>query len=81
MNFYNDYNYERALKFLEWAANLVHTNDSFRNVGMLEVVNEPTNGPSQAESLRTKYYPQAFQVCSFFERRNKKVIDEIFHIK
>jgi aryl-phospho-beta-D-glucosidase BglC (GH1 family) len=62
-NFYNDNNYERALKFLEWAANLVHTNDNFRNVGMLGVANEPTRATvsSQAESLRTKYYPQAFQ--------------------
>ncbi|OXV05484.1 hypothetical protein Egran_06748 [Elaphomyces granulatus] len=60
-NFYNDNNYERALRFLEWAANLVHTNDNFRNVGMLEVVNEPATVSSQAESLRTEYYPQAFQ--------------------
>jgi glucan endo-1,6-beta-glucosidase len=64
MNFYNEHNYGRALKFLEWATNLVHTNNSFRNVGMLEIVNEPTTNQPQAQSLLTDYYPRAFEVCS-----------------
>jgi hypothetical protein len=39
--FYVDYQYERAYQFLEWMANIIHTNNAYRNVGMLEIVNEP----------------------------------------
>ncbi|KAN0070042.1 Glycoside hydrolase superfamily [Elaphomyces granulatus] len=60
VGFYNSDNYERALKFLEWMANMTHTNNNFRNVGMLEVVNEPENSPDDADSVRSNYYPQAF---------------------
>lgn len=61
--FYNDYQYERALKFLEWMTGLIHSVNEFRNVGMLEVVNEPVQENDKASSMRQNYYPKAFEVC------------------
>ena len=56
-----DYQYERAYKFLEWMTNIIHTNNKYRNVGMLEVVNEPLQaGNSQTDSMRSTYYPTAW---------------------
>lgn len=60
--FYVDYQYERALKWLEWMTGLIHTANEFRNVGMLEIVNEPVQTDDQASSMRQSYYPQAFNV-------------------
>ena len=60
--FYVDYQYERAYKFLEWMTNLIHTNNNYRNVGMLEVVNEPEQSQnSDTDSMRQQYYPTAWQ--------------------
>lgn len=57
-----DYQFERALKFLEWMANLIHTNNNYRNVGMLELVNEPIQNSGNVGSMRSTYYPNAFSV-------------------
>ena len=60
--FYLDYQYERAYKFLEWMTNIIHTNDNYRNVGMLEIVNEPEQSQdSDTTSMRQQYYPTAWQ--------------------
>lgn len=40
----------------------IHTNNNFRNVGMLEIVNEPIQDANQVASMRTSYYPNAFKV-------------------
>lgn len=61
--FYVDYQFERALKFVEWMANLIHTNSNYRNVGMLELVNEPIQNPDSVGTMRSTYYPNAFSVC------------------
>ncbi|KAL4796619.1 glycoside hydrolase superfamily [Aspergillus venezuelensis] len=58
--FYVDYQYERALQFLEWITTKIHQSDKFRNVGMLEVVNEPVQDTNQASSMISSYYPDAF---------------------
>jgi aryl-phospho-beta-D-glucosidase BglC (GH1 family) len=59
--FYNDYNYARAYRWLEWITTKVHTNASYSNVGMLELVNEPIrtwdtdeypNATAEAQSMR-----------------------------
>jgi hypothetical protein len=71
VGFYNSNNYERALKFLEWMTNITHTNNNFRNVGMLEIVNEPDTSPDNANSVRTNYYPQAFEVSCDTHRSSK----------
>lgn len=62
--FYTDDNYERALKWLEWMTNLVYTVVELRNVGMLEIVNEPVQDDDKASSMRSKYYPQAVEVSN-----------------
>ncbi|KAI4106808.1 MAG: hypothetical protein L6R37_002010 [Teloschistes peruensis] len=60
--FYVDYQYERAYKFLEWMTHIIHTNRNYRNVGMLEVVNEPQQGGnSNTDSMRRTYYPTAWK--------------------
>ncbi|KAL4884221.1 glycoside hydrolase superfamily, partial [Aspergillus karnatakaensis] len=59
--FYQDYQYERALQFLEWMTETIHQNDKFRNVGMLELVNEPLQDANQVASMRSSYYPEAFR--------------------
>jgi hypothetical protein len=69
--FYVDYQFERALKFHEWMANLIHTNNNYRNVGMLEVVNEPIQNSGGVGTMRSTYYPDAFSVrllCPLFNR-------------
>ena len=59
--FYVDYQYERALKFLEFLVEKVHTTDAFRNVGMIEIVNEPLqNIGDDTTSMRTSYYKNAW---------------------
>ncbi|KAJ3380280.1 hypothetical protein HDU84_006047, partial [Entophlyctis sp. JEL0112] len=58
-DFYVDYQFERALNFLEWMTELIHTNSSLQNVGMLELVNEPVQDPSKVGSMRSSYYPAA----------------------
>jgi hypothetical protein len=40
----------------------IHQNTHFRNVGMLELVNEPLQNAGQVASMRTSYYPDAFNV-------------------
>jgi aryl-phospho-beta-D-glucosidase BglC (GH1 family) len=64
--FYQDYQFERALKFLEWMTTNIHQNNKFRNVGMLEVVNEPVQNAGKVGSMRTSYYPNAFKVRSSY---------------
>lgn len=51
--FYDDYNYERAAKWLEWMTEKIHTNDAYSMVGMLELVNEPER------TWDTQKYPDA----------------------
>ena len=59
-SFFNDYNYERAYKWLEWMTEKVHTNPAYSTVGMLELVNEPVrtwdgkypNAKAQTDSMR-----------------------------
>lgn len=41
---------------------VVHTTDEFRNVGMLEVINEPLQWANAVDSLRSSYYVNAYNV-------------------
>jgi hypothetical protein len=41
----------------------IHSNDNFRNVGMLEIANEPVQDSTQVGDLLSSYYPNAFSVC------------------
>jgi glucan endo-1,6-beta-glucosidase len=40
-DFYQTSQYQRALQFLGNMTQRIHTNSNYRNVGMLEIVNEP----------------------------------------
>lgn len=40
----------------------IHQNDKFRNVGMIEVVNEPVQDTNTASSMINSFYPDAFTV-------------------
>lgn len=60
--FYEQKQYERALQWLEWMTDLIHKTKELRNVGMLEIVNEPVQDNDKASSMRKNYYPQAWKV-------------------
>ncbi|KAJ5888973.1 glucan endo-1-6-beta-glucosidase B [Penicillium taxi] len=59
--FFVNHQYERAFRFLEWMTSLIHSTTEFRNVGMLEIVNEPVRDSAMDISMRKVYYPQAFK--------------------
>jgi glucan endo-1,6-beta-glucosidase len=62
--FYTSENYERAAKFLEWMAERIHTNESYSNVGTLQVMNEPVHAgdyPNEAADMIANFYPLALQ--------------------
>lgn len=40
----------------------IHRNPAFRNVGMLQIVNEPEQDADAVSSMRTSYYPNAVNV-------------------
>lgn len=61
-DFYNDYNYGRALEWLRWITEIVHTNNAYRNVGMIQVINEPLHWDNAVQSLRSSFYPNAYNV-------------------
>jgi glucan endo-1,6-beta-glucosidase len=44
----------------------IHTNSNFRNVGMLEIVNEPVENAGSVGAMRSSYYPNAFSVSTSF---------------
>ncbi|KAI5806091.1 glycoside hydrolase superfamily [Geopyxis carbonaria] len=82
--FYVDYQYERAYKCLEWLAELVHTRAAFRNVGMIEVVNEPVHtweDAGQAASLVGSFYPTAWARIRAAEGRLNVGADDRVHIQ
>lgn len=60
--FYDDYNYGRAVEWLQYMVKLVHTTNEYRNVGMVEIINEPLQGDSAVDSLRSSYYVDAYNV-------------------
>lgn len=73
--FFDTYNYDRACKWLEWITNKIHTNAAYSTVGMIGLVNEPVrigdskypNAKSQTDSMRSEYYPKAWNTI-----RNKE---------
>lgn len=45
-------------------ADRIHTNDAYKNVGMLEVMNEPVHASDygdEAADMIANFYPQAYQ--------------------
>ncbi|KAK1479563.1 endo-beta-1,6-glucanase [Colletotrichum cuscutae] len=58
--FYNDYQYDRGVKFLKFLRKLVHDHNEFRNVGMIEVLNEPVAWDRKVQSMRSVFYKDAY---------------------
>ncbi|KAF7554650.1 hypothetical protein G7046_g6759 [Stylonectria norvegica] len=79
--FYNDYNYGRAVKFLEWLTNLIHTDNNLRNVGMVELVNEPLAWDNKVDSLRKTFYPNAYNAIRAVEKTLKVAAGSGVHIQ
>ncbi|CCF37428.1 endo-beta-1,6-glucanase [Colletotrichum higginsianum] len=66
--FYNDYQYGRSIKFLEFLRKLAHDHSELRNVGTIQLVNEPTNWDSSVQSLRSTFYKNAYNAIRKVER-------------
>ncbi|OJJ50597.1 hypothetical protein ASPZODRAFT_56556 [Penicilliopsis zonata CBS 506.65] len=81
VEFYNEYQYERALLFLEQLVLEVHVNHNFRNVGMLEIVNEPLQDPDEVASMRETYYPRAFERIRAVEMALQVRREDYVHIQ
>ncbi|KAM6519491.1 hypothetical protein FALCPG4_013122 [Fusarium falciforme] len=81
VGFYNDYNYGRAVEWLEWITDIIHTKNEYRNVGMLEIVNEPLNWDKAVDSLRNTYYPNAYKAIRKVEDNLKVATNDRVHIQ
>ncbi|CAM6128527.1 unnamed protein product [Calypogeia fissa] len=81
--FFNSANYERAYEWLEWITNLVHTRTTFRNVGAIEIVNEPAPGNNSAwiHSLLYEFYPTAWKRIRAVEDNLKVESNKSLHIQ
>ncbi|KAK7549858.1 glucan endo-1,6-beta-glucosidase B [Phyllosticta citricarpa] len=61
----SDYESERAYEFLSWMTNQTHTNNAFRNVGTIEIVNEPKRVDSgDTQWLVEHYYGSAIDAVT-----------------
>jgi aryl-phospho-beta-D-glucosidase BglC (GH1 family) len=82
--FYNDDNFERAYKFLEWMADRIHTNSKYWNVGMLQVMNEPVHRdgyPDEAGNLIWNFYPGAWTRIRAAEKKLGTKDSDLLHIQ
>ncbi|KAK8045814.1 hypothetical protein PG996_013878 [Apiospora saccharicola] len=70
VGFFNEYNFDRACKWLSWMTERIHTNPAYASVGMIEVLNEPVSehdkdnrypAPGEVPGLVETYYPRALQ--------------------
>ncbi|KAJ7519263.1 hypothetical protein O6H91_20G031000 [Diphasiastrum complanatum] len=60
--FYVSWQYERAIQWLEWITQIIHTNKAFATVGAIELVNEPLQiaASPDVQSMINSYYPNAW---------------------
>lgn len=69
--FYNTNNFNRAAKWMGWMTQRIHSNNNYRTVGMIEVLNEPVShhddggnrypAPGEDPGLIQTYYPAALK--------------------
>ncbi|KAK0385682.1 hypothetical protein NLU13_6859 [Sarocladium strictum] len=65
--FFTEENFGLAEQWLSWMTTRIHTNDAYRSVGMIQVLNEPVSNhdgdrypaPGQVPGLLESYYPGA----------------------
>lgn len=88
--FFDDYNYNRAEKWLSWMTNRIHTNSAYSTVGMIEVLNEPVSqhdadnrypAPGEDTSLTQTYYPGALQAVRDAESALGIADDKKLHVQ
>lgn len=88
--FFTDYNFNRAEKWMSWMTRRIHTNDAYRSVGMIEVLNEPVSGhdekgrypaPGEVPGLVQKYYPGALKAVRDVESELKVPDDKKLHVQ
>lgn len=65
--FFNEYNYERAYKWVEYMTNASHTNPSFESVGAIQLVNEPLQDEDETSSMISDFYPTSYQLIRDIE--------------
>ncbi|KAF5633055.1 murein transglycosylase [Fusarium sp. NRRL 52700] len=81
VGFYSDRNYGRAIEWLEWMTDIIHTKKEYRNVDMLELVNEPLNWDNAVDSLRKTYYPKTYSAIRNVEDKLKVTSNNHLHIQ
>jgi glucan endo-1,6-beta-glucosidase len=69
------------VKFLEWLAREVHTANEFRNVGMLELVNEPLTWNDAQPSLRSAFYKRAYDSIRAAESQLGTATKDYLHVQ
>lgn len=79
--FYVDWEYTRALNFLTYMTNLIHTTTAFRNVGMLEIVNEPVQNQATVQTMLSSYYPDSFSTIRAAESALGVTSNNFLHIQ
>ncbi|RMZ90711.1 hypothetical protein DV736_g2045, partial [Chaetothyriales sp. CBS 134916] len=82
--FYTSFNYERALEFLEWMTERVHTTIAYRNVGMIEVLNEPVHDSkhrTQAADMVRNFYPPALDRIRAVESKVSVASPQQLHVQ
>ncbi|KAI0200845.1 glycoside hydrolase family 5 protein [Astrocystis sublimbata] len=82
--FFTAANYERANKFLEWMTERIHTNDAYRSVGMLQVINEPIKrrvNATDADDMLENFYPAAWDRIRARESKLKIAVKDSLHIQ
>ncbi|KAL8370381.1 hypothetical protein RB595_000653 [Gaeumannomyces hyphopodioides] len=78
--FYQDYQYDRAIRFMAWLRRLIHDTREMRNVGMIGLVNENVRNNIPG-SLKTYYYPKAYQAIRDTEKSLGITANNYLHIQ
>ncbi|KAL8420042.1 hypothetical protein RB594_002989 [Gaeumannomyces avenae] len=78
--FYQDYQYDRAIRFMAWLRRLIHDTREMRNVGMIGLVNENVRSNIPG-SLKTYYYPKAYQAIRDTESSLGITANNYLHIQ
>ncbi|KAF4979260.1 hypothetical protein FZEAL_4505 [Fusarium zealandicum] len=88
--FFNDYNFGRAEKWLDWMTRRIHSNPAYSSVGMIGVLNEPVSkhdgggrypAPGQDPGLVEKYYPGALKAIRDAEDALQVSDDRKLHVQ
>jgi aryl-phospho-beta-D-glucosidase BglC (GH1 family) len=73
--------FSRAEAWLSWMAEAVHTHSQFRNVGMLEILNEPIQDSSKTQGMLNNYYPGAYNAIRAAESNLGITPNNLLHIQ